>query len=603
MQFLEILRVKSSLTFGLAFTLIMLAAVACASAAPEETAAPAPPAAEQPAASSSSMQPTAMPEPTSAPSMEMTTDEVHPGKVLWMFPSLGNERFDEAHWAGGTKNFARFVHAMLIAGNEHGEMLPGLSNKWGISEDGYSWWFDFDILEGGDVVTFHDGSPMTIEDVIWTFEHAMGKGIVEHATNTYLPDLAMRTDSITQTGPNQMTITFSFVNAGYDLISLSELGASTRGIVPKRGELWNTELEQDFDNNPVLAGQMSFVEHFRAERLSLERFDDYFYQPANGFPEDRRMKFTFLDMLIVPEEATRAAALRSGEADIAPVTLESRELVEDGGGRIIFTPEGVYWWVMFPQNWATGPSADYTNWKPSPFADKRVRQALAYAIDKELLMERLYGGPEVAAVKGWAQVTPGTLGYSSDLDPLPYDPDKARQLMADAGYPNGEGFGKVILNTWHSPSLPLLPESAQVGADFWETELGLDVEVRVGDSTSLRKAFRAGDLQGQILWRENETKADGMGSTRTYYGMEGPVMPFHQDPELFKMTLDTLAIYEPEARVKAINDLYKVLWEEQHALGIGFVNIPWGVGSRIKTWHPWPRCEFPCGRYTITLHP
>ena len=602
MQYLEELRKKGSLLLGLAFALLLVVGTACGTAAQEEVTAPA---ATQPAAvsSGSSIQPTAMPQATTAPSMDAMSAEVHPGKVVWMFPSLGNERFDEAHWAGGTKNFARFVHAMLIAGNEHGEMLPGLSNKWGVSEDGHSWWFDFDILESGDAVKFHDGSPMTIEDVMWTFEHAMGKGIVEHATNTYLPDLAMRTDSITQTGPNQMTIKFSFVNAGYDLISLSELGASTRGVVPKRQDVWNIKMEQDFDNAPVMAGQMSFVDHTRAERLSLERFDDYFYQPANGFPEDRRMKFTFLDMLIVPEEATRAAALRSGEADIAPVTLESRELVEEGGGRIIFTPEGVYWWVMFPQNWAEGPTPDYPNWKPSPFADKRVRQALAYAIDKELMMERLYGGPEVAVVKGWAQVTPGTLGYSSDLDPLPHDPAKARALLTEAGYPNGEGFGKVILNTWHSPSLPLLPESAQVGADFWEKELGLDVEVRVGDSTSLRKAYRAGDLQGQILWRENETKADGMGSTRGYYGLEGPVMPFHQDPDLFKMTLGTLAVYEPEARVKAINDLYKVLWEEHHALGIGFVNIPWGVGSRIKAWHPWPRCEFPCGRYTITLHP
>ena len=596
MQYLKTL--KLSLALGVA----LLLAVACGTSAPaEEPAAAASPVPTVAAPAAAAVMPTAVPEAT-APSEVMADTDVHPGKVLWMFPSLGNERFDEAHWGGGTKNFARFVHAMLISGNEHGEMLPGLANDWGVSTDGFSWWFDFDILESGEVVKFHDGSPMTVDDVIWTFQHTMGKGTVEHATNTYLPDLALRTDSIEQTGPNQMTITFNFINAGYDLISLSELGASTRGIVPKRPELWDTQLEQDFDNNPVMAGQMSFVEHVRAERLSLERYDDYFYQPANGFPEDRRMKFTFLDMLIVPEEATRAAALRSGEADIAPVTLENRELVEDGGGRIIFTPEGVYWWVQFPQNWAQGGEEGYPNWKKSPFGDARVRKALGYAIDKELMMDRLYG-PEVAVVKGWAQVTPGTLGYSPDLDPLPYDPDMARQLLAEAGYPNGEGIGKVILNTWHSPSLPLLPESAQVAADFWETELNLDVEVRVGDSTSLRKAYRAGDLQGQILWRENETKADGMGSTRTYYGMEGPVMPFHQDSALFQHTQDTLAAFEPVAREKAINDLYKVLWDQHHALGIGYVNIPWGVGPRIKTWEPWPRCEFPCGRYTITLNP
>ena len=57
------------------------------------------------------------------------------------------------------------------------------------------------------------------------------------------------------------------------------------------------------------------------------------------------------------------------------------------------------------------------------------------------------GAPDVFQVKGWAAVTPSTIGYIPELDPFPYDPEKARQLLAEAGYPSGEGVGKVILHT------------------------------------------------------------------------------------------------------------------------------------------------------------
>ena len=600
MQYLEELRKKGSLPFGLALALFLVVATACGSAAQEEVTAPA---ATQPAAASSgsSIQPTAMPQATTAPSMDAMSAEVHPGKVTWLFPSMGNERFDTIHSGGPTKNFKQFVNASLVDVSEEMELIPGLANKWWVSSDGLSWTFDLDILETGDVAKFHDGSPITIDDVLWTFTHDMGEGCVLYCTNTYLPDAAKETKSIEQTGPNQMTITHDVPQSGFVISPVSAALSRGRGIVPKREELWDTQQELDFDKNPVWAGKMSFVEHLPAERISLERFAEFYYHPDNGFPEDRTMKYTFADLLVVPEEATRSAALRTGEADVGIVSLETKDQVEAGGGRMIFSPESVYWWVMFPQNWATGPTADYPNWKPSPFGDKNVRKALGYAIDKELMMERLYGGPEVAVAKGWAQITPSTIGYSPDLDPLPFDPDKARQFLADAGYPNGEGFGKVIVNTWNSETLPFLPESAQVAADFWRKELNLDVEIRVGESASTRQAYRAGDLQGQILWRENETKVDGMGSTRTYFGRPSPVMPFHQDPELFKMVKETMAVFEPEAREQAINELHKVLWELNHVIGIGYVNVPWGVGPRIEDWRPRPLSQQATGLYTMTV--
>jgi peptide/nickel transport system substrate-binding protein len=325
--------------------------------------------------------------------------------------------------------------------------------------------------------------------------------------------------------------------------------------------------------------------------MKFERFDDFYYQPKNGFPEDKRVNFQSLDLFLVPEEATRVAALRAGEADIVPASLATKKQVEAGGGRVVIGQEGVYVYVIF-----------HGCYEPQlPCRDKRVRQAMDYAINKELIRDRLYGGPEVFQVKGWAAVTPSTTGYSPALDPRPFDPDKARQLLADAGYPGGKGFGKLIVNTYPSTAMPLQVEMAQLAGEFWRRELGLDVEVKVVDSIGIRKRSDAGELSGQILWRDNETRTDYSSSLPIAYGDPKHIRRLHEDPELFRLVQETVRILEPDKRSEALAKLYPRLREESYQWGIGYVNILWGVGPRVLTWRPYPLSVWPSGLHTITL--
>ena len=521
--------------------------------------------------------------------------EVNPGKVTWMTADFGTERFDSIHGTTGL-DYMRQIHAMLVSSDiEDGKrvMASGIATEWDISPDGLTW--ALTIREG---VKFHDGSDLTAEDVLWTLQHSIGPEAKEWTLSA--PGIAFSTimERIEQTGPNEVSVTTEIPISDFPGTMSEGYGGSIGIVIPKRETLHNEQEELVYDDNPIGAGVMKFVNHVPASSMTLERFDDYYYRPANGFSEDRRLKFQTLDLLMVPEEATRVAALRSGAADVVPASLATKDQVEAGGGRLVFGPEGVTVWVRMLGCWET----EY------PCHDQRVRQALAYAIDKELIRDQLYGGSDVMEVDGWAVVTPSTIGYSPELVPFPYDPDKARQLLAEAGYPNGGGFGKLIINTYNSRTAPLLIESAQIGADMWRRELGLDVEVRVQDDAALKKAVSlTEDHFGQVLWRDQDARVDAAALLRSNYGTYYPPEEDqkkdrpHDDPELRAFIQEAIAVFDPVEREKALNNAYLRVRDEAYWVAVGYLNIPWGVGPRVQTWEPYPLAAYPSALHTVTL--
>jgi peptide/nickel transport system substrate-binding protein len=605
-----------------ALALLLVLAVACGSAAAPaaettapEPAAPAPaqksepsaPAPVEPAAAEKTA-PTAVPEAKAEPKEAMTVvEEVHPGKVRLMIGNWGNERFDPAHFVGANNNYLRLTEGFLIETNEKTELIPGMATDWVLSEDGKTW--TFTIREG---VKFHNGKELTAEDVLWSWLHQWSEEAQEYATGLSAQSQSRRTEKIELTGPDQVSLTTTFPDSSFGRY-ISASGPSTYHNLPAgygglltdpdpvhpTVQLYDQEAEAAFDKNPAGTGPLDFVKGIPSERMEMERFDDYYFQPDNGFYEDRRMKFTSLDLFLVPEEATRVAALRADEADIAPVSLVAKEQLEASGGRLIFGREGIYFRIFLAGCWH-----DPDN--PFPCDDKRVRQALDYAIDKDVMRDRLFGGPEVMETKGWAAVTPSTIGYSPELDPWPFDPDKARQLLAEAGYktpdnPDGKDFGKLIINTWPSASMPFLPESAQLAAENLRRELGIDADVRVGEEAGLKKALKAQKLHGQILWRDNEARIDAASISRSSYGTLDYSARVSNDPEVAKVVQDALAVFDPDKLEETWNEVYLRLRDESYELGIGYINIPWGVGPNILEWQPYPLAFYPSGVHTLTL--
>ena len=580
---------KSWLMICPLLTLLLVLAVACGSAAAPTSP---PPAAETTDAPQAASQPTAVPEAVSEPKEAMT--EVHPGKLVWMIGSYGHERFDPTYGSSEGHDYGRLLHAFLISSEVKDGMRvssPGIVTKWEVSSDGLTWIYT--VKEGA---KFHDGTDVTIEDVLWSLRHTTGADSKEKVVSPSYKAFLM--ESIEITGPDQISSVTTEPISDFAL-SDAEASGNWRGIVlPKRETMHDPKLDEAYDLDPVGAGIFKLVDHVSAASMTFERFDDYYFQPQYGYSTDLRPKFTTLDLVLVPEEATRVAALRAGEADIAPITMSSKKSVEAGGGRVVFGEEAAYFRVV--QMGCMKPQY--------PCYDLRVRQALNYAVNREEMRDTLYGGPEVMRIKGWGSISPSTIGYSPELDPLPFDPEKARSLLAEAGYktpdnPSGKDFGELILNTYVSPGLPLMPESAQLVAEYWNRELGINAVVRVGDQSALKKSCRlTEDCYGQILYRDNETKVDGVGSLRSVYGYRPDRKDIvHDNQELFDVVSDAMAVFQPVEREKALKSAYLRIRDEHYHVQIGYINLPWGVGPKVLTWEPYPLSFYPSAIHTITL--
>lgn len=568
--------------------LILLLGVACGAAATatiQPTAAPI--AAPTPASTGAGG---SAPAPQAAPTATLVPPPggmVHPGKLNLVVGNLGNERFDYVFvgGTGGSFNYSHIVGAWLIASSKTRGMEPGVASKWGLSPDGLTW--TFTIRKG---VKFHDGSEVTAQDALWSLQHYFGPQVLEYGVGTSPQRLSRNMVKIEVSGPDEVSLVTKKPDTSL-ANQISQAGTGFFYVLPKRDKIHDVEVEAAYDRNPIGAGPGKLVKHVQADLMAFERFDDYYYQPKNGLPEDRRFRFQSLNLRLVPEEATRVAAIRAGEADIVPVSIATKKQVEAGGGRVLFGQEGSSVEVFFMGCW----DPQY------PCHDKRVRQALGYAMNKEVMRDNLYGGPESFQAKGWNWVTPSTVGYTTALDPWPFDPVKARQLLADAGYPGGKGFSKLIVNTYPPSAVPFQVEAAQLGADTWRRELGIEVEVLVGDGVANRKRQEAGELNGQINWRDNSTRTDATTGVLVAYGDPKSGQRVHENPEVYRLVEEAFGILDPDKRAEASKTLFLRLREESYNLGVGYVNIPWAVGPRVVTWKPDTLSPWPSALHTITL--
>ena len=295
------------------------------------------------------------------------------------------------------------IHDALVRPYPGQKMGPSLAESWTESPDGLV--YEFKLRPN---LHFHNGDPLTTEDVKFAFDRYKGAAaniLHEHVKEVEIVD--------------PRVVRFHLNKPWPDFMTFFGTTASAAGIVlPKK---YLTEVGDDgFKQHPIGAGPYKFVSSTPGIEIVLEAFPDYWRRVPN---------VKTLVMRSVPDATTRALMLKTGEADIAYALdgPDAEGLQETPGIRIVATKHASIFWIDFAKQW------DPT----SPWHDIRLRQAVNYALDRK--------GISHAACLDFCPpagvIVPRVMEFALQVEPPPYDPEKAKKLLAEAGYPNGLDAG------------------------------------------------------------------------------------------------------------------------------------------------------------------
>ena len=587
-----------------ATAMLMVVGIACGGAgepeaASSESAAPATAVPQAPAAAAA----TAVPAATEAPAM-MESKDIE--KFTVMVTTQGNELFNSKYAAGENNLWHRMAQVWLVGGSlQDGSLVldpaTGIASKWEIVDDGVAW--EFTIRPG---IQFHNGEELDVNDVAFMANWS----ITEEAAGVSTVRIAREITNREVTGPDTFKYTFKEPLAFFGA-AVSEVDNTAIGTVISTDYWASLPLGQTIENctpvevcqqaeafeenpDPGLPGPFKVMSHRYEEEILYERFEDYFLRDQRPFP------FQSLSLRVVPELSTRVAALQAGEVDIIEADNTVVGQIQDAGGRIVYAPESVHIWIN-----ANGCDRETDNdGLPIMCHDLRVRQALDYAIDKTKI-QALYGGSDAFQIDGMHGIgSPSGLGFEPDLGPLPYDPDKAKQLMADAGYPDGAGFneGRVFpIHTWTGAGAPLTVELSTLICQNWKEVLGIECEVNVGEEVSLKEVQYAGEIAGQYLVRTNENTYDGGRRMLGRYAREGAYIAYDTDIAA-KVLAAGAMIGTQEERHQAYYEALRIIHDKHYDFTPGFLNQPYGVSDRVAGWTPWPLAPYMSALWTVEVN-
>ena len=369
--------------------------------------------------------------------------------------SIAPTFLDPAETSGIATPFA-FLYAMhdaLIKPLPGNNMAPCLAESWQESPDGLV--VEFKLREG---LKFHNGDPFTAEDVKFSFHRYRG---------TSARQLHERVKAVEVVDPHR--VRFVLHAPWPDFLAFYATPATGAAwIVPRK---YIEKVGEDgFKRQPVGLGPYRFVRMSPGVELVLEANEQYWRKK----PSVKRIVFKG-----VPDRTTRLAMLKAGDADIGylMVGVEGATIRADPKLRLVRVIPSAVWWLEFPEQW--NPK--------SPWRDRRVRLAANLAVDKHAIndAERL----------GFSRLTgsiiPSVMEFALKIDPFPYDPQHAKRLLADAGYPNGFDAGDL------TPLPPFTTMGEAVANDL--AAVGIRSRVRIMERATYMEAWRAKKLQGVLV--------------------------------------------------------------------------------------------------------
>ena len=399
---------------------------------------------------------------TPVPPIQSVVREGDPtGTLTVSLENLGAQTTDPIlQGRAGHAQYQAPIYDALLGFNlesQYGGVGPGVAEEWGIDPDGNSW--TFRLPEG---LVFHNGEALTAEDVKFSLERTMfhEESLVGDGNRLSRQLRQPPEEAIEVIDP--LTVRMHTDGPKPHFWSLLTRAVFQGGqIMPK--DYIESVGDDGFRAEPVGSGPWMYAGHSVGDYFQYEAFD----KSHRGIPH-----FAKMSLLIVPEESTKLAMVRTGQADIIDLVPESAPEVDAAGAKLTVV-EGVgmfiyqFWGLYFDEAQAL------------PISDVRVRQAMSLAINRQDIIDYSLNG------FGRPSMPFATFPTSVDVDvprwqkwseeTLVYDPERARQLLAEAGYP--DGFEVTFWSTNFSGT-PYMNDLSQAVTGFWE-EIGIETDLRI----------------------------------------------------------------------------------------------------------------------------
>ena len=454
------------------------------------------------------------------------------------------------------ETFSQAVFDSLITFSYEGEFIPLLASEFAFTSDTT---LEFWLREG---ITFHNGETFDAASVTTSVARMQDEDEGSHLIRNFAS-----------------IVEVEVVDDYHVIMHLSGpdaqlLHALTR--LPMVPPVHYAEVGQaEFAQNPIGSGPFKFVEYVIDSHTIFEANPDYW----DGSPKGKPLVAEVV-MRVIPEPTTRVSELVTGGVDlIAAVPLDQRSVVTDAGMTNISYADGRVAVARINAS-NKGTSAENAEGETArgfeALADARVRQALNYAVDRQTIIDALLGG---TATPLGQPFVPGGFGYNPNNEPYPYDPDKARELLAEAGYGDGFTFKLTAQNTVLSDVLTAL-------VDYF-ADVGVTAELEVIEPGLGNQRLLAGDYDPLFMsyWYPAETffhfliRCEGLISTYCNPDLE-PLLAQE------KVTLD---IDERNQIIWQITDVLReeapalYLWNSESTTGINTDKVS-GWKSHARGW-------------------
>jgi peptide/nickel transport system substrate-binding protein len=456
------------------------------------------------------------------------------GQLTWaIHVTLAPTWFDPAETPGVITPFMLLyaLHDALVKPMPGQVMAPSLATSWTVSRDGLT--VDFVLRKG---VKFHNGDPLTAEDVKFSFERYKGGG-----SST----LKARVAGVDVVDPQR--VRFRLKQPWPDFLTFYGTPATGAAwVVPKK--YLERVGDDGFKKAPVGAGPYRFVSSNPGVELVLEANEGYWRKT----PEIKRLVFK-----AVPDETTRLAMVKRGEADIAyQIRGALADEIRKTPGLTLKASQPTFTeWVTFTEQWDP----------KSPWHDRRVRLAANLAIDRKAVNEAEYLG----FAKVSSSIIPRDFEFYWAAPGHAYDPARAKQLLAEAGYPKGLDAGEISSDNVYVP---------EAIANYLQAA-GIRVKLRPME----RAAFYQADMDKKLknLVRLGSAAAGNAATRIEAFVLSTGIRSYGGYPDIDGLFREQASELDPKRREATLHKIQQLMHERVMFLPVlepAFLN---GVGSRV----------------------